>query len=90
MRPPTLIFIVVATGVRSCKALIDLSKPYSSKSSTPDSEGQKLIEIAEAEDDIHAFLALECGMVVAEYGDQEEIRHLFSITKSWVRFIIVS
>lgn len=84
MRP--LIFILIATGFRICRALVDLSKPYASKSSTP--EGQELIEIAEAEDDIHAFLALECGMIVAEYGDQEAIRHLFSITKSWTGLLM--
>ena len=39
--------------------------------------------IAEAEPDINSFIALECGKVVAEYGDVSKIRHLFSITKSW-------
>ena len=74
--------LLVAISVRGSTVLLNLSLPYVQSSAVPTPDGQKLIKIAEAEYDIHAFIVLECGKVVAEYGDQESIRHLFSMTKS--------
>ena len=86
-----LLTLIVAFGVvLSSNALLDLSKPYEYVNSdkNPTLEGEELIAVAEAEDDIHAFIALECGKVVAEYGDQDDIRHLFSMTKSWTGLLL--
>ena len=47
-----------------------------------------MIAIAESEEDVNAFVAIECGKIIAEYGDQVSIRHLFSITKSWTGLLL--
>ena len=80
--------ISIAATARSAVVMappiLDLSQPYVKSSTYPTPEGQELIEIAKNEEDIYAFVALECGKVVAEYGNVEtDIRHLFSVTKSW-------
>ena len=69
-------------------ALVDLSKPYEKSDPLPTIIGQDLIDIANTEDDIHAFVAIECGKIVAEYGEQDTIRHLISITKSWTGLLM--
>lgn len=81
-----LALLVVGTSADGMN-LLDLSEPYVKADTFPTALGEEMIAIAEAEPDISAFVALECGKVVAEYGDQSLVRHLFSATKSWTGLI---
>jgi len=78
-----LALFVVGARADADGHLLDLSLPYVKADNFPTALGQEMVDIAEAEPDISAFVALECGKVVAEYGDQSKVRHLFSATKSW-------
>ncbi|KAK1733111.1 beta-lactamase [Skeletonema marinoi] len=83
------IALLSTTVMKTADAYLDLSQPYSKVDPSPShSYTQQLLDIAEAEDDINAFVALECGKIVAEYGDQNAIRHLFSVTKSWTGLLV--
>lgn len=75
--------IILQVGATECYFWLDLALQYCIPDTFPASEAQELIAIAEQEDDINALVALECGKIVAQYGDQTEIRHLLSMTKSW-------
>lgn len=33
--------------------------------------GEEIIAIAESEEDVNAFVAIECGKVIAEYGEHD-------------------
>ena len=72
------------TNTEPC--LIDLSQPYERVDLGTD-EVKEMLEMAENDDNVHAFIALECGKVVAEYYDakakKEDPLHLFSITKAF-------
>ena len=74
--------------VPRCHALLDLSKQYDKSSVFPTPMGEEIIAIAESEEDVNAFVAIECGKVIAEYGEQDDIRHLFSVTKSWTGLLL--
>ena len=68
--------------------ILDLSAPYAKSDPNPTPDGAELVKIAEAEPDVSSLVAIECGKVVAEYGDQSQIKHLFSITKSWTGLLL--
>jgi hypothetical protein len=82
-----VVLALFAVGASADGHLLDLSQPYVKADNFPTADGQELVAIAEAEPDISAFVALECGKVVAEYGDQSKVRHLFSATKSWTALL---
>lgn len=77
-----------ATTTTTTTCLVDLALPYE-RLEFETEEGKEMVAMAEADPDVHAFIALECGKVVAEYYDgglekaMADPLHLFSVTKSW-------
>lgn len=78
--------ICPTTADEAATCIIDLAQPYEPLGFQTD-EAMELIAMAESDENVHSFIALECGKVVAEYYDDpstvDDVLHLFSITKSW-------
>lgn len=67
-----------STDTSTC--VIDLSQPYKYLCYQTD-EAKQMMALSEGDENVHSFIALECGKVIAEYyegEDTQDLLHLFS------------
>ena len=82
------LFVLAINLLPKCHSLLDLSKEYDKSDIFPTIMGEEMIAIAESEEDVDAFVAIERGVLIAEYGEHDVNRELFSVTKVWTGLLL--